>query len=581
MRGPDFATGEGAGRMRAYQRLGQELSAHLPRGGSRQVTAKAALAAAAGLPLANPAQALREIAQLLDAMLATAWRGGERAALLARLRAPAASLCRGTAQALLSERHPLAPAAAEQAAVAQQLAWKLACNDALALHELCGPGGKVPRFGGRAPAAAACAAGLCHGGHVLMWAYRQYRAPPAGAWRFMHALHAAADELGLAMQSVDDPCFDGGPTAAREVYAQALLLALANPYRFSAPELQEARAVTACLADKCRLAPTGAEGFAIDAASDAGPGYVASERPAPAAGSLVLDLKDVVRAIDECIGGSTDPEGGVELHRAGGGGGVATRAGFLRRLASGWTALPRGHGRLPASHGLDVAFGMHAAHYLLAGNQDFAAFIARVEGDASGLPLHESATAWPATREAARPQPLRADVLDQSEGGYRLRLQEVDGQRARIGEVVALTPAAEDPEEREWMVGMVRWLRLEDGHARMGIQLLQRSARAAALRPLLASDGAAAPLRAVDVSDGTDAGQLLLLLSHVVAPGVAAAEVALPALPADWTSRATVATWRVAGTEALGAACFRVKLERTRSNDESLGEHDSGTRDAR
>lgn len=562
MGGLDFSKGEGTDGMRAYQRLGQELSAHLPQAASRQVTARAALAVVAGLPLADPAQALREIGQLLDAMLATAWRGGERATLLARLRAPAAGLCRGAAESLLGERHPLPPAAAERAAAMQQLAWKLACNDALALHELCGPAGKVPRFGGRGPAAAACAAGLCHGGQVLMWAYRQYRAPPPGTWRFMHALYAAAEQLGLATQACDDPCFHAGPTTARGIYAQALLLALANPYRFSATELQEARAVTACLADRCVFAPAGAEGFAIDAASDAGPGYVASERAAPGTGSLVLDVKDVARTLDGCTGSASAPEAVVELQRATGGT-LASRAGFLRRLASGWATVARGHPRLPASHGLDVAFGMHAAHYVVAGNHDFATFIAQVESDATGLPVQQQDGAWPAARAPVRPQPLRADVLDQSEGGYRLRVQGADGQLARIGEIVAFAPAAEDPDEREWMVGVVRWLRLEDGHARVGIQLLRRTARAAALRPLVDPDEGAGTLRALDVSDATDAGQLLLLLSHVAVPGVGAAEITLPALAADWTSRATIATWRMAGSETLGPACFRVKLERT------------------
>lgn len=554
--------------MRAYQRLGQELSAQLPRGASREVTRKAALAAAAGLPLANPAQALREVEQLLDGMLATAWRGGERAAVLARLRAPVASLCQGVAQSLAAERHPLPPAVAEHAGLVQQLTWKLACNDALALHELCGPAGKVPRFGGTAPAAAACAAGLRHGGQVLMWAYRQYRAPPAGTWRFIHTLYAAAEELGLAAQSADDPCFDGGTTSPRDVYAQALLLALANPYRFSAPELQEASAVTACLADRCLFAPAPAAGFAIDTAADAGPGYVATERVAPGAGSLVLDIQAVVSALDAYIDASPGPDDVVELPRAGGAA-LTVPAGFLRRVASGWRSIERGHGRLAASHGLDVAFGMHAAHYLLAGNSDFAAFVARIERDATGIGPHESVAAWPTAHDPARPQPLRAEVLDQSEGGYRLRLQGSDGQRVRIGEIVALAPAAEDPDEREWMIGVVRWLRLEDGHAHVGVELLRRRARAAALRAFVAADSEPAPRRAVEVSGGSDAESLLLLLSHAVAPGIAAAEITLPSLAADWTSRATVATWRVAGTETLGSACFRVKLERIGSNDES------------
>lgn len=553
--------------MDAYQRLEQELSAQLPRGASHQITGKAARAAVAGLPLANPAQATRECGQLLDAMLATPWHGGERAAVLARLRAPVASLCAGVAHSLIDERHPLPPAAAERAGVAQQLVWKLACNDALALHELCAPAGRLPRFRGRAPAATACASALCHGGEVLVWAYRQYRAPPAGAWRFIHALYAAAEELGLATQPADDACFGEGSMSARAAYVRALLLALGNPYRFSAPELQVAHAVAACLADCCVLTRRGAEGFpgadgngfSIDTLADVGPGYVATERVAAGAGTLVLDVRAAAQVLEARIEASGDPSDAVELPHPGGGA-VATRAGFLRRMASGWASVARGHGRLPASHGLDAAFGMHAAHYVLAGNSDLAEFVARVEGEATGMPSPAAAPAGPITRESVPPQPLRADVLDQSEGGYRLRLQGTDSQRARIGELVALAPAAEDPDDREWMIGVVRWLRLENAHARIGVELLHRVARAAALRPL-APDGGSAPLRAVETPDGTDAQALSLLLSHALAPGIDAVEITLPALAADWTSRASVATWRVAASEALGSACFRVKLE--------------------
>ncbi|MGH8113246.1 MAG: hypothetical protein ACREPL_15220, partial [Rhodanobacteraceae bacterium] len=114
------------------------------------------LQAAASLPLANPVQAMREVEQLLDGLLATTLRSGERSAALAHLDGPIEALCSGAVEALAAERHPLQPAAAERAALAQQLEWKLAWNDALALHELCAPVGGLSRYRRRA-AAAVCA----------------------------------------------------------------------------------------------------------------------------------------------------------------------------------------------------------------------------------------------------------------------------------------------------------------------------------------------------------------------------------------------------------------------------------------
>ena len=69
--------------MDAYQRLTEDLPARLPPGRSQRVSEKATREAVAGLPLANPAQALQEVEQVLDGLLATTWSGGERIAALA------------------------------------------------------------------------------------------------------------------------------------------------------------------------------------------------------------------------------------------------------------------------------------------------------------------------------------------------------------------------------------------------------------------------------------------------------------------------------------------------------------------
>ena len=69
---------------------------------------------------------------------------------------------------------------------------------------------------------------LLHASRALTWAYRQYRTPPAGVWRLVHALYAFAGELGLADQPVEDAFSEAGPLSARAVYAQTLLLAISN-----------------------------------------------------------------------------------------------------------------------------------------------------------------------------------------------------------------------------------------------------------------------------------------------------------------------------------------------------------------
>lgn len=544
--------------MDAYQRLIEDLPGRLPPGHSRRASEKAMREAAAGLPLANPAQATVEVERLLDEMLATTWAGGERIAALAHLDAPVESLCLGVEQQLSVEAHPLPPASAERAATAQRLEWELACNYAIGLHELCAPAGKLPMFKGKL-AAVALVAGLVHANQALLWAYRQYQSPPPGVWRLMHALHAFACEAGLVDQDADDPC--GGQLSPRAAYAHALLLALGNPYRFSARELKEAGAAIHCVAGHCRFTRAGTHGVTIDTDIDAGPGYVAEERATAGAGMLAMDVQSVARIFDERIALLPPGVDVVALPRPGGGT-QETSARFLRRLQAGWAPAERGHQRLSASHVLDVAAGMHAVHYVLSGNLDFATFIRQVHGEAITVGQHELGSAWMASSDSTRPQILRGDVLDQSEGGYRLRLQEPDGARLRIGEVIALAPLADASDERDWMVGVIRWLRLEGSHEWLGVELMHRTARAAGLRMLTVSGEAQVPQRAVELPDPDNPGTLSLLVSNVFARNVASAEVVLPPLASDWRDGASVAVWRCTGTDILGNACVRVTLVR-------------------
>lgn len=545
--------------MDAYQRLTEDLPVRAPSGRTRRTSEKSVRDAVAGVPLANPAQAVREVERILDDMLAVAWSGGERAAALAHLRAPVASLCHGVEQQLGAESYPLPPTGAERADAAQRLEWKLACNHAIALHELCAPAGKPPLFKGKL-VLATLAAGLESASRTLAWAYRQYQAPPPGVWRLVHAFYLYAAELGLADQASGE-----GVMPVRGTYMQTLLLALGNPYRFSARELKEADAVTRCVAGQCRLTRAGNAGVGVDTGADAGPGYVAEQHMADGA-VLAFDAAPAAAVFDERIALLPGAAGVLDLPQPGGGT-VATSAGFLRMLKAGWTAADRAYPRLSASHALDLAVGMHALHFALAGGIDFATFLRQVHGEAITVGQHELASSWLAVSDTTRPQTQRAEVLDQSEGGYRLRLPDADGARLRIGEVVGLAPVADDPDERAWMVGVIRWLRLEHDGAVLGVELLHRTARAAGLRPLTAGGETLVPQRAVELPDYGDRDRLSLLLSHQFARNVAAAEVVLPALASDWDTAAVAGTWRYAGAQALGTACIQVTLVRGSTED--------------
>lgn len=546
--------------MDGYERLVEGLPVRMPAARSHRGSEKAIRDAVAALPLANPAQALHEVEQIVDGMLAAGWSGGDRIGALEHLRVPVAALCADVERRISSESHPLPQASAEWAAAGQRLQMKLASGYAMGVHELCAPAGKIPRFKGKT-AVNAVVHGLVHAEAALLWAYRLYQAPPRGLWQRVHALYAFAHALAIADQGALADAAGGMRRSARDVYAEAILLATSNPYRFSSRELDEARQVCCSMASLCLFETAGKQGISVDTDSDAGPGYIPEERGSAGTCVVTVDAAPVVRALDERMGLLPMGVDALDLPQVGGGK-VATSTRFLNRLLAGWGSASRGHVRLSATHALDVVVGMHALHYALAGDVDFATFVRQVHGDAITVGRHDLPAAWMAASDTAQPRVFRGEVLDQSEGGYRMRLPVAEGLRLRIGDLIGLAAVVDDVDARDWMVGVIRWLRHDGGNVMLGIELLRRAARAAGVRAVTADGDVLTPQRAVELLDGEGSAELSLLVTHPFTGNVAAVEVALPRMSSDWRSHAGVASWKPCGIESLGPTCFRVTLAR-------------------
>lgn len=544
----------------SYARLIEDMPPRSEAGRDRPASARAVRERIESFPLANPTQSARDLGALLAQMLETRWNGAERIDALENLRAPVAGLCEGIEQQLGTETHPLPPAKEKLVETAFQFHCDLARNYALALHELCAPEGKLPMFKGKAAALAAVRA-LTHLGMVLQWSYRLYRTPPQSLWRRVHATQSFARQIDVADKPVADPLPDGAELDARQAYAHTLLLALSNPYRFSTRELREAWALTRALAPYCALGPANGSAIAVDENSDDGPGYVPEERIAASDGIFAVDLSPLQRFLEDHA--ALQPSGIDRLSfRQRGGRAIDVPVAFMHRLRSSWAgAVERGFVRLDAGHGLDALIGLHALHYVLAGNNDFGAFLQRIRGSAITLSSRDHAASWTAGADNASPQVLKAQVLDQSLGGYRLQLQGGNTLRIRVGEVIGLAPAAEDGEAQEWMVGLIRWLRTGDDGMFAGVELLARRARAAGVRLAAGDEELRSPQRAVVMPDRHNAASSTLLVAHLFDRNATRVEVTLPADPADWTSTNSVTVYPVETVEEISAAYYRVAVD--------------------
>jgi hypothetical protein len=119
-------------------------------------------------------------------------------------------------------------------------------------------------------------------------------------------------------------------------------------------------------------------------------------------------------------------------------------------------------------------------HSVLGAQLDFAELVLGADSGYSDT----DAGSWTAS-DTQRVDIVRATVLDQSLRGYRLVWEAGDAVRVKVGEVVALSFVGGDELRRDWMVALVRWMRIgAEGRVEVGLELLARRVRAASLRAL-------------------------------------------------------------------------------------------------
>jgi hypothetical protein len=154
-----------------------------------------------------------------------------------------------------------------------------------------------------------------------------------------------------------------------------------------------------------------------------------------------------------------------------------------------------------AGHELETLVGLHAIHYFLAGQSDFESFMRRARGPGIALNDRDRGATWTNQGMDLAPERVRARVLDQSLGGYRLLWDKSLSVRARVGEVIGVAmPTESSADEQDWMVGVIRWMRISpDGAVDAGRRAADAPARAAALRTLDTEGRPKPPVRAIEL----------------------------------------------------------------------------------
>jgi hypothetical protein len=447
------------------------------------------------LPRANQIATLRSLSDAMDALQTQRLEGTRRLDLMELLRPAVMEGIGYLDKQLQNSSFPLPESRRLQADQIGNLFASLMMAYRLALIESCAASGNVPFMRGGSVALCAQRA-VIFGSRLLRHGYHLYRGPLPGVWECLHAVHEFAQLAGVQDKLVSD----GGKrkVSVRQTYTHALLLAVSNPYRFSQKEQDDIWAITAQLSLHCpSLTRNPVEGaIAVPYAEDAAPGYVSEEREAEG-GLRWFDIGTLRRALDGAL--SSTLVGDVEL-KFRGSRAMRVPHEIAQKLRQGWgQASERSHSRLGAGHKLDTVIGLSGLHFHLSGGVDFDSFLRnlRLGGNQGG---EGDRAAWAhGGSEMGRSPLLPATVLDQSLGGYRMTWAREVGVKARVGELVGLSPAA-DPDLRTWMVGVIRWLRYNhDGSVDAGIELLARRAEAVGLRSIDLIGNARAPLRGIQI----------------------------------------------------------------------------------
>jgi hypothetical protein len=285
---------------------------------------------------------------------------------------------------------------------------------------------------------------------------------------------------------------------------------------------------------------------AIRTDTDRSLGYLPEEREAPDNGLWALEISGLVRFLEGQLA-LLPPGTRAAQFQIRGGPRVHADVDFVERLMRTWDCgSERGQPRLSAGHHLDTVIGMHDLHFALAGGIDFDTFLRKTRGLAISLHESDRVASWAAGPAGAPPRvkQISAKVVDQSLGGYRLVWEKIDGMRLKVGELLGLAPVADAGEAQDWMIGAVRWLRIEpSGAMDAGVELLARRAVPVALRSFDPEGVPRAAMRGVllETLDGTAAA----MATSIIAPQMfdresAEIELTRPGDPFGWPVETTV-----------------------------------------
>ncbi len=459
---------------------------------------------------------------------------------------------------------------------------ELAIGYRIVADELAGHTSKVSLLSKGAASKAIHHALCCHEQHLFRLSLL-YQEVPAGVWSEIHTLYAfAAQNLlqerrhkELFMERVDK-------TRIEDVYKRLCLIGVSDLRRLGQRAIHSL--FDACPAWSARVnlvqAAPRAGLFEILPHSDEPPQLVASvEASSP---GLMLDIQ-TLRAwlkpmLEPVVGRSIE----IDFPRAGKDGPARIDNVTLMSVIAAWgERVERSFKRLPADHQIKMIVGMNGIHYVTAGEVGLSQFIEDLD-DVAFFAAASSNQNWIAVADDRfRPTEYRAEVINQSVGGYRLRMTEMSGMHLRVGEVVSLCASSIANRDTTWLLGLVRWIHaISTTEMEVGVAVMGHAVRAAVvLLPQKTDERSVPPFRGL-VIDGFSPGEENI--EHLLVPGFVTETGTLIQLAYQSQQQAVIRDVRLVSLADRTSEVSRFEFtdqDESDDRDEAIGGGEAGIQD--
>lgn len=429
------------------------------------------------LPLTKTFDAAKLVAQTIEALNHAKMPGEERAALV--------DIYRPVVAVLLDELEAIYAYSVLPLPARQREAFDLArdlltqCATTYKIFSLEKPA-KLSMFNSRKNLPGAMYWAMFFLQSQLLQSYKTYHPAPVGVWQELHSLYLHADEQGTLAEIGDAET----KLTMMDLYADALMISLADPYRLMSKEVDK---VLHTLAQNRGLVEirSSNEGvnvqrfFLVALDGDQAPKVLIQGAPPPA--GQVFRLIDPTRLVEK-LQQRTRAQTGSSGNAASKSRATHDLADLQQRLIRLWGDPPkRQFRRNPADSAIALCSGIKAIAYFteLATNED-PEVDAKAIRDGDTIPLLKI----PQDPMSQMVGVEEWRVLNQSANGLRLYRESGGSVGVTVGEVVGVRFIG----GRNWNVGVVRWLTLLEGDAlEFGIELLSPAAASITIEPTIGS----------------------------------------------------------------------------------------------